>query len=133
MDHLDCFDDPQQLFFVDPDNGLYDALDLNRGLQRTFFNPNTPFAFLKRIQQPRGLEDLGYVLSRWSKVLFIPPQQSQALLQGGTFVFSGDRTVYAHYDPSTAAHADKDRVIELARECRNSSSSGTTVDAVAQR
>jgi len=129
MDHLDCFDAPQELFFVDPDNALYDALDLNRGVQRTFFNINTPYAFLKRIQQPDGLKDLGYIVSRWSNALFLPPKQAQALLQGGTFVFCGDRTVYAHYDPSTAAHADLDQVIQLARECAASSDGNKNTQA----
>ena len=47
-------------------------------------------------------------------VAFIPPKQAQALLQGGTFVFNGPSTLYAHYDPSTAAHASIDRVLEIA-------------------
>ena len=45
---------------------------------------------------------------------YIPPKQSQAFLQGGTFVFQGDRTIFAHYDPSTAAHASVESVLELA-------------------
>lgn len=47
---------------------------------------------------------------------FIPPKQEQAFLQGGTFVFSGPSTLFAHYDPSTAAHASMDRVVEIAVE-----------------
>jgi hypothetical protein len=47
---------------------------------------------------------------------YIPPKQAQALLQGGTFVFRGNDTLYAHYDPSTAAHAPMDRVIEIAQQ-----------------
>ena len=34
---------------ADPDNVLYDALSLNAGLQRTFFNPATPYAILDRL------------------------------------------------------------------------------------
>jgi hypothetical protein len=45
---------------------------------------------------------------------YIPPKNTQALLQGGTFVFDGPRTLYAHYDPSTAAHASIDRVLDIA-------------------
>ena len=122
VDHLDCFasqEQAEQIFFVDPDNQLYDALDLNRGIQRLAFNLNTPFAFLDRLQQKDGLKDLGEVLSKWSRAFFIPPKQAQALLQGGTFVFAGNRTVYAHYDPSTAAHASIDRVLEIARRENN--------------
>lgn len=44
---------------------------------------------------------------------YIPPKQAQALLQGGTFVFDGPKTLFAHYDPSTAAHASIDRVLEI--------------------
>jgi hypothetical protein len=47
---------------------------------------------------------------------YIPPKQSQALLQGGTFVFRGNETLFAHYDPSTAAHAPMERVLEIAQQ-----------------
>jgi hypothetical protein len=53
--------------FVDPDNAVYDALDLNRGVQRTFFSPSTPFAFWDRVVQPGGLQELGGVLAKWNK------------------------------------------------------------------
>jgi hypothetical protein len=46
--------------------------------------------------------------------VFTPPKQNQAFLQGGTFVFDNAKTIFAHYDPSTAAHASVDRVMELA-------------------
>jgi AhpC/TSA antioxidant enzyme len=126
--------------FVDPDNAVYDALDLNRGIQRTFFSPSTPFAFLDRLTEPGGLQELGGVLAKWNKgvlytmvpfslvnclatvsqcrvipiAFYIPPKNTQTLLQGGTFVFDGPKTLYAHYDPSTAAHASIDRVLEIA-------------------
>jgi len=48
--------------------------------------------------------------------IFIPPKQEQTLLQGGTFVFDGEKTLYAHYDPSTAAHAPVDRVMNVVNE-----------------
>jgi len=102
--------------FVDPENALYDALDLNRGVQRTFFHPGTPFAFLDRFTRDNGTKDLGNVLSKWSKAVYIPPKQEQAFLQGGTFVFDGEKTLFSHYDPSTAAHANIDRVMEIASE-----------------
>ena len=47
---------------------------------------------------------------------YIPPKQDQAFNQGGTFVFDGAKTVFAHYDESTGAHADLDKVIRLATE-----------------
>ena len=99
--------------FVDAQNALYDALDLNRGVQRTFFNINTPFAFLDRFS--RGdTRELGEILKKWNKAFYIPPKQTQGLLQGGTFVFDGSETLFAHYDPSTAAHASVDLVLEIA-------------------
>jgi hypothetical protein len=45
---------------------------------------------------------------------FVPPRKEQAFLQGGTFVFEGTKTLYAHYDESTAAHASLEEVIRLA-------------------
>ena len=49
-----------------------------------------------------------------STAFYIPPKQEQAFLQGGTFIFDGPDTIYAHYDESTAAHADVDEVIKRA-------------------
>lgn len=57
----------EELIFVDPENALYDALDLNRGVQRTFFNINTPFAFLDRFTKEGGTEELGEVLAKYAK------------------------------------------------------------------
>ena len=112
IDHLE-FQQGEKYLFVDPDNALYDELNLNFGVQRTFFNINTPFAFLDRITTKDGLKDLGTILSKWSKAFFIPPKNEQAFNQGGTFVFDGNRAVFAHYDPSTAAHATVDQVMEV--------------------
>ena len=44
----------------------------------------------------------------------IPPKQDQAFMQGGTFVFKGPETLFAHYDPSTASHANTSEVIDTA-------------------
>ena len=57
-------------------------------------------------------------LSGWLLYIafFIPPKQEQSLLQGGTFVFDGTKTILAHYDESTAAHASIDQVIQVALE-----------------
>lgn len=108
--------DGSNYLFVDPENALYDALDLNRGIQRTFFHPGTPFSFLDRLTRQDGTKDLGNVLSKWSKAIYVPPKQEQAFLQGGTFVFDGPKTLFTHYDPSTAAHSSIDRVIDIAIE-----------------
>jgi hypothetical protein len=53
------------IFYVDPKSKLYDILDLNRGIQRTFFNINTPYAFLRRFTEKDGMNDLVNILSRW--------------------------------------------------------------------
>jgi hypothetical protein len=66
IEHLE-FENGAQYLYVDPENVLYDALDLNRGIQRTFFNVNTPYAFLERFTQKDGVEDLKKVLSKWTK------------------------------------------------------------------
>lgn len=47
---------------------------------------------------------------------FMPPRQDQAFNQGGTFLFDGFDTVFAHYDESTGAHSDIDQVIRLAKD-----------------
>lgn len=46
---------------------------------------------------------------------FIPPRQDQAFNQGGTFIFDGDQTVFAHYDEGTGAHSDIQEVIDYAK------------------
>ena len=101
---------------ADPENVLYDALSLNSGLQRTFFNPATPYAILDRLTS-RKMGDLSDVLGKWGDAFIIPPKQSQALNQGGLFVFDGADSVFVHYDASTGAHGDLDKAegVALAR------------------
>lgn len=114
IDHLQV-QNGERYLFVDPDNRLYDALLLNRGLKETFFSVETPLAFLDRFTKAEGTKDLNEVLSKWNKAFFIPPKQEQAFLQGGTFVFDGPQTIYAHYDASTGAHSDIQKVIDFAK------------------
>ena len=56
--------------YVDPENALYDSLNLNKGVATTFFSPGTPFAFLKRFTEPDGTKELNEVLSKWNKGKF---------------------------------------------------------------
>jgi hypothetical protein len=61
----------EMLFVDDINNTIYDALELNRGIQRTFFNSATPNSFLDRWLQSNnkngeGFNDLGRVLSKWN-------------------------------------------------------------------
>ena len=44
------------LYVDDIHNTIYDALQLNRGLQRTFFHIATPYSFLQRIQMTMSLQ-----------------------------------------------------------------------------
>lgn len=70
INHLGLGERFEQILYVDPENLLYDVLDLNRGVQRTFFNANTPFAFLKRFTEQDGVKDLSEVLSKWKDGTF---------------------------------------------------------------
>ena len=99
--------------FADPDNVLYGALSLNSGLQRTFFSPSTPFAILDRLTS-NDMGDLNGVLGKWSDAFILPPKQSQALNQGGLFVFDGEASAFVHYDASTGAHGDLAQAVRLA-------------------
>jgi hypothetical protein len=57
----------KECLFVDPDNALYDTLNLNKGIKETFFSPSTPFAFLGRFTKKDGMKELTEVLSKWNK------------------------------------------------------------------
>jgi len=115
VDHLSIPNFADYLY-VDPENVLYDSLNLNKGVRSTFFSPGTPFAFLKRFTEADGTKELNEVLSKWNEAIYVPPRQDQAFNQGGTFLFDGDTTVFAHYDESTGAHSDIQQVIDLATE-----------------
>lgn len=111
-------EDGLDFVFVDPENEVYDALDLNRGVDVTFFNPATPLAFGKRLLQGKRIisNELQEVLSKWKDAFFIPPKRDQAFFQGGAFLFSEDDTIFAHYDEATAAHAMPDEMVHRALE-----------------
>lgn len=159
IQHLDI-PNGEAYLYVDPENVLYDALHLNRGIKETFFSPSTPLAFLDRFTRPDGMKELRQVMSKWNKgtsttlwklcsyvftsqrgmltmnllvcfvcvptvpidshyrrlAVYLPPKQSQAFNQGGTFLFDGAETVFAHYDESTGAHSSIQQVIDLAKE-----------------
>lgn len=107
-DHVGFY--PENLV-TDPDNAAYDALGLKAGLQDTFFNPETPYAILDRVQTGR-IGDLVGALGRWKP--WIPPKLEQGYQQGGALVFDGERTLYERADPSTGAHAPLDEVLRVA-------------------
>jgi len=108
---------PEEFIFADPDNSLYSLLDLNFNL----FTPATAFSFLERFSTKGGMNDLNSILSKWlprpgvsEGAVILPPRQKQAFNQGGTFVFNGGRTLLAHYDASTGAHANFESVQSIA-------------------
>jgi hypothetical protein len=61
------------LYVDDVDNTIYDTLQLNRGLQRTFFHIATPYSFVQRIKtttttspsETTGMMNLVNVLTKW--------------------------------------------------------------------
>jgi len=113
-DHLDL-DKGDEWVFCDPENALYDALELNGGITK-FMTADTAFTFRDRIfgmnNRKDGMSGLFDVLSKWKNAVYIPPKTTQAFQQGGTFIFRGGNTLYAHYDGGSGAHADIDTVVE---------------------
>jgi hypothetical protein len=66
-----------QFVFADPENILYDRLDLNRGVPSTFFSIATPLALGDRFLKG-DTKDLGEVLEKWKNgmdilLYLIPP------------------------------------------------------------
>jgi len=128
MQHLDVTNGGEGWFFCDPTNELYDALNLNSGLL-TLFAPETAYNFRDRIfgelgiseifstnERTDSMKDLFDVLGKWKDAIYIPPKQEQAFQQGGTFVFKGRDTLYAHYDASTGAHISVNNAAQIAVE-----------------
>lgn len=112
ISHLELTNGDEYLF-VDPENALYDNLQLNSGVG-SMITMATSFSFLDRFTTKGGMDVLLNVLSKWKDAIYIPPKQSQAFNQGGTFVFNGPTTNFAHYDESTAAHANVIDVMKIA-------------------
>jgi hypothetical protein len=104
---------PADLLFADPENIVYERLELVKGLQDTFFNPSTPLAIAKRLQENR-VGDLAAALGQWKP--WIPPKLDQGLQQGGAFVFQGNEVLYARKDTSTGDHADVNMLLNLMLE-----------------
>lgn len=123
LKHLEV-EDGEKWIFVDPENRLYDALQLNSGIETTFLSIETPLAFRDRFfganGRKDGMKDLLDVLGKWKDAIFLPPKQSQAFQQGGLFVFKGSETAFAHYDASAGSHLEVakalDKALEVARK-----------------
>jgi len=106
----------ESFLFADPDNSLYNDLDLNKGIAQTFFNPATPISIKDRLFKKDGMKELKEVLRKWSNAFFIPPKSDQAFNQGGTFIFKDKDTIFTHYDEATGSHADIEYVIHFAED-----------------
>jgi len=104
--------------FCDPDNSCYDALELNSGIETTFFSIETPFAFRDRFfgsnGRTDGMKDLLDVLGKWKDAIYIPPKQEQAFQQGGVFVFKGGETAFAYYDAAAGTHMEVEKAVDRA-------------------
>jgi len=78
-------------------------------------HPATAFRFKDRIfGGGTSLDQLFEVLGKWKDAVYAPPKTSQATIHGGTFIFKGDDTVFAHYDESPGTHADPFEVVDRA-------------------
>mmetsp|Transcript_21221 Transcript_21221/g.32460 ORF Transcript_21221/g.32460 Transcript_21221/m.32460 type:complete len:142 (+) Transcript_21221:517-942(+) len=82
----------EEFVFADPENAMYNDLDLNRGVVNTFFNPATPFAFKDRLFKKDGMKDLFEVMGKWNKSVYvyakthiIPKPCSRKILQPFSF------------------------------------------------
>jgi hypothetical protein len=65
---------PADCLFADPDNVLYDALSLVKGVGVTFLSYDTPLA-IKRRMDTGSTADLQDILGRWQP--WIPPKNDQ--------------------------------------------------------
>jgi len=101
---------PVDKLYADPDNIVYDKLQLIKNLPDTFFNPATPYAILDRVQKGKT-DDLQKALSRWKP--WIPPKLDQGLQQGGAFIFQGSELLYGRKDKATGDHADINTLLEV--------------------
>jgi hypothetical protein len=81
LKHLEV-QDGEDWVFVDPENRLYDALELNSGIETTLFSIETPLAFRDRFfgsnGRKDGMKDLLGVLGKWKDAVYIPPKSDQA-------------------------------------------------------
>ena len=102
---------PEQYLYADPENTVYDKLQLIKNLPDTFFNPATPYAILDRVKKGQT-EDLQKALGRWKP--WIPPKLDQGYQQGGAFVFQGQETLYGRKDPATGDHVDLNVLLNAA-------------------
>jgi len=106
--------------YSDPENRVYDALELVKSTPATLFTDmRTPLSLLKR-SQDKKTRFLTNALSKWAGKMWIPPKLEQGLQQGGAFVFLGKDTLFAYRDPSAGAHVDLNLVLSVALQASSS-------------
>lgn len=109
----------EEFIFADPENEVYDRLELNRGWN-TMIRPATAFRFKDRIfGSGEPLDELFNVLGKWKDAVYIPPKLEQSTNHGGTFIFNGENLVFAHYDESPGTHADTNEAVGVAIKTAN--------------
>jgi hypothetical protein len=102
---------PKEYLYADPENKVYDALQLVKSSPLSLFtDARTPLALANRIKENRT-KDLEDALKTWKA--WIPPKLDQGLQQGGCVVFDGYKTLYARKDPAVGDHVDLRLVLEL--------------------
>ncbi|GAX72876.1 hypothetical protein CEUSTIGMA_g331.t1 [Chlamydomonas eustigma] len=104
---------PASNLYLDPENITYDALQLKNTVQDTFFNVATPLSIAKRFAEGKS-GDLMDILDGWQPWM-TPKGPTQALQQGGMYVFQGQRMVFSYQDKATGDHADIEQIMAVAR------------------
>mmetsp|Transcript_28598 Transcript_28598/g.52008 ORF Transcript_28598/g.52008 Transcript_28598/m.52008 type:complete len:121 (-) Transcript_28598:21-383(-) len=102
---------PLENLFSDPGNECYTKLGLAEGID-TLFKVETPIALGGRLLRGE-LGDLQEILPRWAngfggkgfQTLIPPKKETQGYIQGGAFVFEGEKLLFEHRDASPGDHA----------------------------
>lgn len=104
---------PRKYLYADPDNKVYDALDLVKSSPLSMITDiKTPLSIAKRFQDSKS-SDLKDALKNWKP--WIPPKLEQGLQQGGAFVFEGySKTLFARKDPATGDHVNLNEILNIA-------------------
>lgn len=95
---------PAENLYVDPSREVYDALGCYHGLARTFFNKATPNAIVAR-----GMDQFKASVQNYEMIA--PKNSTDALQQGGLFIFRDGEVLYSRKDEGTADHAPMDEVL----------------------
>eukprot|EP01035_Chromulina_nebulosa_P020707 gene20707-26844_t len=102
---------PRKYLYADPDNQIYDALELVKSNPiALFLDPRTPLSLANRFVSNRS-NDLEEALNTWKP--WNPPKLAQGLQQGGVVVFDGYSTIFSRKDPATGDHVDLRVVLEI--------------------